>query len=128
MQGSKDIYDHIDAYLTKDLSHDELFDWLLESADLYCEAISSESEVNVWARTLNMLCLLHDRSIGESVVRQELQALAANRPASIYRIEISRSIVEQGRNVVVWDVPSVRPGSSDSTDTPVHTEEWVIVH
>ena len=126
MQQPRDIFDQIEAYLADDVSHEELFEWLLESADLYGEATESESEVNVWARTLNMLCLLQDSAVGESVVRQELQALAANRPASIYRIEISKSLVEQGGSAVVWGVPSVRPGSSDSIDIPGRTEEWVI--
>ena len=126
MQQPRDIFDQIEAYLADDVSHEELFAWLLDSADDYAEASDSGSEVNVWARTLNMLCLLQDSAVDESVVRQELQALAANRPASIYRIEISKSLVEQGGTIVYWGVPSVHPGNSDSMNIPSRTKEWAI--
>ena len=126
MQQPRDIFDQIEAYLADDVSHEELFAWLLDSADDYAEASDSGSEVNVWARTLNMLCLLQDSGVDESVVRQELQALAANRPASIYRIEISKSLVEQGGTIVYWGVPSVHPGNSDSMNIPSRTKEWAI--
>ena len=126
MQQPRDIFDQIEAYLADDVSHEELFAWLLDSADDYAEASDSESEVNVWARTLNMLCLLQDSGVDESVVRQELQALAANRPASVCRIEISKSLVEQGGTIVYWGVPSVHPGNSDSMNIPSRTKEWAI--
>ncbi|MCY4436802.1 MAG: hypothetical protein OXE05_05645 [Chloroflexi bacterium] len=126
MQESKDIFDRIDAYLAEDLSHDELFHWLLEAADRYCEVGENALGVNVWARTLNMLCLLQDGAVEESAVQLELQALGGSRPARTCRIEISKSLVEQGGNMVVWEVSSIRPGNSDSADIQNRNEEWAI--
>lgn len=126
MQESKDIFDRIDAYLVEDLSHDELFRWLLEAADLYGEVGQNESGVNLWARALNMLCLLHDGVVEESVVRLELRALAGLRPTSTYRIEISKSLVEQSEGVVIWEVPLVRPAASDRADEHNSNSEWAI--
>ena len=126
MQESKDLFDRIDAYLVEDLSNDELFRWLLEAADLYSEVGQNESGVNLWARALNMLCLLHDGVVEESVVRLELRALAGLRPTSTYRIEISKSLVEQSEGVVIWEVPLVRPAASDGADEHNRNAEWAI--
>ena len=127
MQASQDILDFVDAYLARDLSHDELYNWLLESADLHDEAKEHESDLNLWARVLNLLCLLHDEVMDEYAVRQELQAIAASRPASTSRIEITKSLIEHGGGVLVWDVLPLRSVSPESEEIPGKTDQWAIV-
>lgn len=126
MQASQHVLDFVDAYLARDLSHDELYNWLLESADLQGEAKEHESDLNLWARTLNLLCLLHDEVMDENAVRQELQAIAANRPASTSRIEITKSLIEHGGSVLIWEVLPLRSVSPDSVEISGRTDQWAI--
>ncbi len=69
------------GYLDDQLSHGELAEWLLEYADHFLAEPEDAFEVRLWSRALNLLCLLNDKAIAETLVRQEIESLLATRQA-----------------------------------------------
>ena len=74
------------GYLDDQLSHGELAEWLLEYADHFLAEPEDAFEVRLWSRALNLLCLLNDKAIAETLVRQEIESLLAPRQAIAERV------------------------------------------
>ena len=81
MDPSQELLGRVRRYLDGKQPHGELSEWLLKYADYFLAEPEKSFEVQLWSRALNLLCLLGDDSIDETIVRQELEALLASRQA-----------------------------------------------
>ncbi len=78
MDPSGELIGRVRGYLDSRLSHGELSAWLLEYADHFLMEPEKAFEVQLWSRALNLLCLLNDKAIDETLVRREIEALLAS--------------------------------------------------
>ena len=81
MDPSGELLGRVREYVDDQLSHGELAEWLLEYADHFLAVPEDAFEARLWSRTLNLLCLLNDKAIAETLVRQEIESLLATRQA-----------------------------------------------
>ena len=81
MDPSRALLGRVRGYLDDQLSPGELSDWLLEYADHFLAEPEDAFEVRLWSRALNLMCLLNDEAIAETLVRQEIESLLATRQA-----------------------------------------------
>lgn len=77
MDPSGELLRRVRGYLDDQLSHGELAEWLLEYADHFLAEPDDAFAVQLWSRALNLLCLLNDEAIAETLVRQEIESLLA---------------------------------------------------
>ena len=81
MDPSRELLGRVREYLDDQLSHGELSEWLLECADHFLAEPEDAFEVQLWSHALTPLCLLNDKAIAETLVRQEIESLLATRQA-----------------------------------------------
>ncbi len=81
MDPSAELLGRVRGYLDGQLSHSELSEWLLEYADHFLMEPKDAFEVRLWSHALNLLCLLNDKAIAETLVRQEIESLLATHQA-----------------------------------------------
>ncbi len=86
MEPSKELLGRVQAYLGNRLAHQELSKWLLEYAAHFLEEPEDAFEVQLWSRSLNLVCLLNDSAIDETLVRHEIQSLLASRQVIVENV------------------------------------------